>query len=94
MKKKSILTEEEVDKRVKEARNQISYFIYSEDRKTLYFMAIGIEELSKFLNRRKSNVENDLKKISRKRKEENKLIKNQQGLKFVILTQKEMAKRL
>ena len=94
MKKKTFLTEEELDKRVSEARNKVSYFVYSEDRKELYLMAIGIEELSKFLNRRKSNVEKDLKEISRKRKEENKLIKNQQGLKFMILTEKEMSKNL
>jgi len=90
MKKKTFLTEEELDKRVSEARNKVSYFVYSEDRKELYLMAIGIEELSYFLNRQAWRVKKDLENIRRKRKTENKLIKDKNNNLYTIISEEEL----
>ena len=82
-----------IDEVVEKVKNTPAYFVYSADGKEFYKMCFGIEELSYFLNRQKGRVEKDLERARKMRKEENKLIKNKQGLKFKILSEKEMSKR-
>lgn len=65
------------------------YFIYSEDGKQYIDTCIGIKQLSYFLNRQSYRVKKDLENIKRKRIFENKLIKSKQGLKFIIISEKD-----
>ena len=66
------------------------YFIYSSDGKQYINTCYGIKELSYFLNRQEWRVKKDLEGVSRKRKLENKLIKDKNGNKYVILGQDDL----
>ena len=69
-------------------KDMTMYFIYSEDGKQYIDSCIGLKQLSYFLNRQEWRIKRELKNIRRKRKAENKLIKNKQGLKFIIISEK------
>ena len=71
-------------------KDMTMYFIYSEDGKQYIDSCIGLKQLSYFLNRQEWRIKRELKNIRRKRKAENKLIKNKQGLKFIIISEKEL----
>lgn len=71
-------------------KDMTMYFIYSEDGKQYIDSCIGLKQLSYFLNRQEWRIKRELEKIRRKRKAENKLIKNKQGLKFIIISEKEL----
>lgn len=71
-------------------KDMTMYFIYSEDGKQYIDSCIGLKQLSYFLNRQEWRIKRELKNIRRKRKTENKLIKNKQGLKFIIISEREL----
>lgn len=65
------------------------YFVLDKDTGMYITTCMGTKQLSKFLNRQEWRVIKDLAIIKRKRKEENKLIKDKNGNKYRVLNEKE-----
>lgn len=74
----------------KQVKDTTMYFIYSQDGKRYVHTCIGLDELSKFLDRQAWRVEKDLQVARRKRKAENKLIKDKHNNLYVVISEKEM----
>lgn len=76
-----------------EVKDTTMYFVYQVLPKKDYIDTFyGIKNLSVFLQRQEWRVKKDLENIRRKRKEENKRIKDKFGKEYIILSQDDLIK--
>lgn len=76
-----------------EVKDTTMYFVYQIEPKRDYIDTFyGIKNLSVFLQRQEWRVRKDLESIRRKRKEENKRIKNKFGTEYIVLSQDDLIK--
>ena len=76
-----------------ENKDTTMYFVYQIQPKKDYIDTFyGIKNLSVFLQRQDWRVRKDLENIKRKRKEENKRIKDKFGKEYIILSQDDLIK--
>lgn len=72
-----------------QVKDKTMYFVYSEDAQSYITTCIGTKELSTFLNRQEWRVKKDLELARRKRKAENKRIKDKNNNLYVVISEKE-----
>ena len=68
------------------------YFVYTEGAKSYINTYVGVKDVSTFLNRQEWRVKKDLELSRRKKKLENKIIKDKNGNKYTILNEEEFKK--
>lgn len=68
------------------------YFVYTTGANSYINTCVGVKELSVFLNRQEWRVKKDLLASKRKKKLENKIIKDKNGNEYTILSEEEFKK--